>query len=218
MIQWDWKGAETELRRALALDPFQEVALLDLPDLLAMLDRHSAEALSLAKRAIDHDPTNAEGYVALSKIYSRVDRFAEAEQAARTAVDLLPRAEFSVSLLASVLMYRGNPVAALAELEREPGERWREALRPQILDALGHTREADSALAAFEAKFGNIAPYLIAAVHARRKDPDRALNWLDRAYRQREPLLTYVGTDPDFSNLKSDPRLKALLHKLNLPG
>ena len=182
-----------------------------------MLDIHSAEALSLAKRAIDHDPTNVEAYLALGGMYSRAGWFAEAEQAVRTAVDLSPRAELPASLLASVLMYRGDPVAALAELEREPGERWREALRPQILDALGRSHEADSALAAFEAKFGNIAPYSIAAVYARRKNPNRAFDWLGRAYRQREPLLLYVGTDLDFSNLKPDPRYKALLRKLNLP-
>lgn len=218
MIHWDWKGAEAELRRALTLDPFQDVALLDLPDLLAMLDIHSAEALSLAKRAIDHDPTNMEAYLALGYIYSRAGRFAEAEQAMRTAVDLSPRAEASASLLASLLLYRGDPIAALAELEREPGERWREALRPQVLDALGRAHEADSALAAFEAKFGNAAPYSIAAVYAKRKDLDRAFDWLDRAYRQREPLILYVGTDLDFSNLRPDPRLRALLQKLNLPG
>ena len=86
-VEWDWKGGEAELRRALALDPFQEVALLDLPDLLATLDSHSAEALSLAERAIAHDPTNAVNYLT-SKPVLRIGKLAEAEKALRTAMEL----------------------------------------------------------------------------------------------------------------------------------
>ncbi len=150
-------------------------------------------------------------------MYYRIGKLAEAEKALRTAMELSPRAELIPSILASVLMYRGDPVAALAELEREPGERWREALRPQILDALGREREANNALAAFAAKSGSFAPYAVAAVYARRKDLDRAFDWLDRAYQQREPLVIFVARDPDFSNLKSDQRFGVLLRKLNLP-
>jgi TolB-like protein/cytochrome c-type biogenesis protein CcmH/NrfG len=216
-VEWDWKAGEAELRRALALDPFNDIALQDLADLLSALDIHSAEALSLAKHSIDRDPTNATHYFQLAVILFRDRKLAEAEKAIRTTLDLSPKAEQAAAYLASVLMYRGDPVGALAVLEREPGERWREALRPQILDALGRAHEADSALATFETKYGNLAPYSIAAVYARRKDFDRAFSWLDRAYRQREPLLSEVGPDPDFSGLTSDQRFKTLLRKLNLP-
>jgi tetratricopeptide (TPR) repeat protein len=216
-VEWDWKAAEAELRRALALDPFNDIALQDLSDLLQKLYGHSAEALLLAKRAIARDPTNATHYLQLALIYIWDRRLAEAEEALRTALDLSPKAESLAASLASVLMYRGDPVAALAELEREPGERWREALRPQILDALGRAREADSALATFEAKYASVAPYSIAVVYARRREFDHAFSWLDRAYRQREPLVINVGSDLDLSSLRSDRRFKAFLRKMNLP-
>jgi TolB-like protein len=216
-VEWNWKGAEVEYRRALALDPFQEVAVLDLASLLATLDTHSAEAISLGKRAIDHDPTNLVSYLDLGNTYVGAGRFAEAEQAVRTAVELAPQAEQVASTLAWVLMYRGALDAALAELEREPGERFREALRPTLLDALGRVHEANGALATFQAKFGSLAPYAVADVYARRNDLDRAFDWLDRAYRQREPSMVSVRWDPDLSNLRPDPRYKALLRKMNLP-
>ncbi len=216
-VEWNWKGAETELRRALALDPFQENALLDLASVLATLDNHSAEAISLGKLAIDHDPTNVVSYLDLGNTYTGAGRFAEAEQTLRTAVELAPQAEQVASTLAWVLMYRGNLDAALAELEREPGERFREALRPALLDALGRVREANSALATFQGNFGRLAPYAVADVYARRNDLDRAFDWLDRAYRQREPSIISVRWDPDLSNLRPDPRYKAMLKKMNLP-
>jgi serine/threonine-protein kinase len=217
-VQWDLKAAETEFRKALELDPRDEISLLDLPDLISVLYTKSPEELSFAKRAIDRDPTNSIVYFDLANVYFRAHRFPEAEQAARTAIQLSPHAEGLASLLASILMYRGDVQAALAELDREPGERWREGLRPQILDALGRKQEANASLAAFQEKYANTAPYAIAAVYARRGDPDHAFDWLERAYQHRDFFLGFVGVDLDFSKLKPDPRFRVLLRKLNLPG
>ena len=216
-VQWDWKAAEAEFRKALELDPRDEISLLDLPDLISILYTNSPEELLFAKRAIDRDPTNSIVYFDLANVYFRAHKFSEAEQAARMAIQVSPREEGLASLLASILMYKGDPAAALVELEREPGERWRETPRPQILYALGRTQEADAALAAVQKKYANTAPYAIAAVYAQKGDLDHAFEWLERAYQQREFLLGFVGVDLDFSKLKPDPRFRALLRKLNLP-
>ena len=49
-------------------------------------------------------------------------------------------------------------------------------------------------------------------------DKDRAFQWLDRAYRQRDGGLTYVRADPILASLRSDPRYAALLRKMGLPA
>jgi TolB-like protein len=216
-VEWDWKASESELRHALELDPVNGDALIDLSDLLSSLDSHSTEALVLAKRAVFRDPLYSINYMQLALVYLRDGKFVAAEDASRKALDLAPTAELLPSMLASVLIYRGDPARALAELEREPSERYRESLRPLILDRLGRTREADRALGTYVAKYGDIAPYSIASVYAGRKDLDRAFRWLDRAYRQREFLLVYLRSDPDFINLRSDSRYYALLRKMKIP-
>ena len=216
-VDWDWKAGEAELRRALDLDPLNTEALLTLSNLLVIQDAHSSEALELAKRAVDRDPLYAYYYYSLSIVYFYHGDFTEAERAMRKALDLSPTADGVRGGLAYLLVHRGDAALALKELEREPNEQYRESLRPQILDALGRSSEADRALAALEAKYANQMPYEIAAVYAGRKDRDRAFSWLDRAYRQRESGLAAIRIMPEFSSIKSDPRYRALLNKLNLP-
>ena len=58
----------------------------------------------------------------------------------------------------------------------------------------------------------------IASVYADRKQLDRAFAWLDRAFRQRDGQLPYIKAVPGIENLAPDPRYKALLQKVNLPG
>jgi hypothetical protein len=76
--------------------------------------------------------------------------------------------------------------------------------------------ESDAALA----KANSYAiewPCGIAAVHAYRTEFDQAFVWLDRAYRQKDSTLAYVKVDPYLDILKTDPRYKAFLRKMNLP-
>jgi hypothetical protein len=54
-------------------------------------------------------------------------------------------------------------------------------------------------------------------VYAYRGDNDQALDWLDRAYRQKDLGLVEIVGEPLFKNLATDPRYKAFLRKMNLP-
>ena len=58
----------------------------------------------------------------------------------------------------------------------------------------------------------------IAEVHAFRNQPDKAFEWLDRAYPQHEPSLGSTKVEPLLKNLRSAPRFAAFLKKLNLPN
>jgi hypothetical protein len=60
-------------------------------------------------------------------------------------------------------------------------------------------------------------PFSVAEVYAYRGEADTALQWLDRAYAQRDPSLYLIKGDPLLKNLESDPRFKAFLRKMNLP-
>ena len=52
---------------------------------------------------------------------------------------------------------------------------------------------------------------------ADRHQNTRAFEWLDRAYRQKEPVVEYIKVTRDFDNLKGDPRYKAFMDKMHLP-
>jgi hypothetical protein len=68
------------------------------------------------------------------------------------------------------------------------------------------------------AKASQSAAYQIAEAYAGRGEPDQAFECLERAYRQRDGGLTGLRRDPLLISLHTDPRYKALLRKINLPG
>jgi len=67
------------------------------------------------------------------------------------------------------------------------------------------------------AKYHASSPYEIAKVYAFRKQPEEALEWLERAYTQRDSGLIFTKVDPLLKSLHGDPRYTSFLEKLNLP-
>jgi hypothetical protein len=61
------------------------------------------------------------------------------------------------------------------------------------------------------------AAYQIAEVHAWRGENDRAFEWLNRAYAQRDSGLASLKWNPEIASLRADPRYQALLVKMKLP-
>jgi hypothetical protein len=59
--------------------------------------------------------------------------------------------------------------------------------------------------------------YQIAEVHAFRGESDKAFEWLERAYKQRDPGLTQIKNDPLLKILRHEQRFTDLLKKLHLP-
>jgi hypothetical protein len=55
-------------------------------------------------------------------------------------------------------------------------------------------------------------------VYARRNRSDRAFEWLDRAYVNRDGDVIGTRFDPLLKNLRNDPRFAAFLKKARLPG
>jgi tetratricopeptide (TPR) repeat protein len=84
--------------------------------------------------------------------------------------------------------------------------------------ALGRKIEADAALAAMLKDQADRNALGIAEVYAYRGQSDEAMRWLERAYAQKDPYLSYdIKSDTLLRNIADDPRYKAILCKMNLP-
>jgi len=59
--------------------------------------------------------------------------------------------------------------------------------------------------------------FQIAEVYGFREEADRAFEWLERAYAQRDGGLAQMKGDPLLKSLERDPRYAAFLKKMRLP-
>ena len=58
---------------------------------------------------------------------------------------------------------------------------------------------------------------LVAHLYSHARDTDRALPWLEKAFEARRWGIIYLGVDPAFDTLRSDPRFTSLVRRIGLP-
>jgi lipopolysaccharide biosynthesis regulator YciM len=58
--------------------------------------------------------------------------------------------------------------------------------------------------------------YDIAFIYCGLGDKEKAFEWLEKAYKEKEEGMEYLKVDPAWEILRSDPRFKSLLKRLNL--
>ena len=54
-------------------------------------------------------------------------------------------------------------------------------------------------------------------MYAGLRDYEQAFKWLNKAYNHRDSQLSWLKLDPLIDNLRSDPRLADLMHRVGLP-
>jgi serine/threonine protein kinase/Tfp pilus assembly protein PilF len=213
---WDWQGADASFQRALALEPGSGDLAMRAAALAATLGRFD-EALALGRRAVELDPLSATSYFNLGQNAYNAGRLEEAAAAFKKVLELDPEFSSAHASLGTVYIEQGRPRQALAETEREQHPAVRLYVLALAYHALGRKKEADAALAELLTKYHATMAYQIAELYAVRGDADRAFEWLERAYIQRDVGLTYIKGDPPLRNLKHDPRYAVFLKKMGLP-
>ncbi len=62
-----------------------------------------------------------------------------------------------------------------------------------------------------------VSPYAIAYLHCSLGDKDKAFQWLEKAYQERNSMLAFLKVDPLFDPLRSDSRFQDLVRRMNFP-
>ena len=136
----------------------------------------------------------------------------------KKALELSPDVVAADMVLSQIYVLQGRPHDALAEIELVRPDPYRAFLYAIAYYALGREKESDAALSVLVAKYHSGGAYQIAEVYAFRNQSDEAIEWLERAYAQRDSGLVETKVDPLLKSLHNDPRYTALLKKLNLPA
>ncbi|MGE5275560.1 MAG: protein kinase domain-containing protein [Acidobacteriota bacterium] len=214
---WDWAGAEAIFQRALDLEPRNGTVVRMACALAATLGQFE-KAIELGRRATDLDPLSAGSHVNLASFAYYAGRLDEAEAAVRKGLELNPDYPNAHLQLGMVLLAKSKPGAALAEMEREKEPIWRRLGLALAYHALGRKKEADAALGEFLENHAEGGAYQIAETYAFRGEIDKAFQWLERAYAQRDGGLAATKGDPLLKSLEADPRYAAFLKKMRLPA
>jgi adenylate cyclase len=215
VYDWDWPAAERELKQALELAPADGDILFYAAGLSLSMGRWD-EAVKQVNAALAKDPLNQPSYLNLSLAQSRRGRLEEAEAAARRALEISPSGTFGHYLLGNMLLDRSQLDAAFTEFSKETVAAARLGGSAMAYFAMGRNADSNVALAQMIKGQAN-RPFFIARVYGFRGEPEEALKWLERAYGQKDSVLSIIKGDPAFKKIEGDPRYKAFLKKMNLP-
>jgi TolB-like protein/DNA-binding winged helix-turn-helix (wHTH) protein len=215
LYTWDWREAQRESDMALTLGPQNPFALAAAAD-LAVIVGHFERSERLLRASLVSDPLNPETHFMLADALLASGRLAEAEAEMHRCLAISPDYAFGHFSLGYILSLEGRR-ESVTECQREVPEGGQFMCLAGAYDRLGRSKEADVALAAAIREYAGSEAFWIASVFADRHQDTQAFEWLDRAYRQREPDVEYIKVTPDFNSLKGDPRYQAFVDRLHLP-
>jgi len=61
-----------------------------------------------------------------------------------------------------------------------------------------------------------VPPYNIALIYNALDERDHALEWLEKAFEQRDPKMTFLKVEPKWNNLRNEPRFFDLMKRIKL--
>lgn len=216
LVDFDWRGAEAEYRRALELAPNDAQAKFNLGSQLAIYGEMD-QAIELTRQALVTEPLRAWGYKASATYLLGLLRFDEAEQALNKAIELQPMAGPLYSWLTIIEIKRDKASSALEAAQKAPPGVYRDMSLAFARQLGSNRRAADEALRTFIEKDAGGSAYQIAEVYALRNDATATFEWLDRAWGNRDPGIQYLLFDPFILRYKDDPRFAAFCRNVGLP-
>jgi TolB-like protein/Flp pilus assembly protein TadD len=219
IYDWDWKQAESNFRKAIALNPNDPVAHGYYGAYLSVIGKPD-EALHEAIRANELNPLDLSMREMLANRYFYRRQYDKAEALYREVRSMDSAFALCYVGLARIRFIQGRFDEAVSE--------YRKTLRFSVsyaseglgaaLARSGNVGEARTMLAQLirQSEAGRPRQMAIAATYLAFGDRDSSLYWLEKAYDLRDGSLPWVRITPMFDELRSDPRYIALMKKMDL--
>mgnify|MGYP001382824870 CR=1 FL=1 len=227
---YDLKGAERELKRAIELDPKYPSAYQWLSEVY-YYQGHSDQALAEIEKSLELDPLSMITNNNKGRAFEVGGKRDEAIVQFKKTIELFPDAASPRNNLADIYEAKGMyPEAVeqrLIQIKLLFGvspenikdlqlafekDGYKGFVQKQIdiqLDSQRSSLEKD--------KNAYLPAFRIAEVYARLDDKDKAFEYLNKAYNQREPQIAELKIRLPLSFLRDDPRFKELVRKVGFP-
>jgi tetratricopeptide (TPR) repeat protein len=219
--EWQWQEAERAFQRSIALNPRYSTAHQWYGNLLTALGRFD-EAAREMRAAMEIDPLSLIANAALGWTLYYAGHYGEA--VAQLDQTLTLNADFELAHL-----WRG---LALLELQRHAeaqqaieravqlsgGSAISKASLAHAYARAGHTELARQMVSSLEqGRDTRYTPsYEIAKVYGALGDRATALQWLERAHRERSHSIAFLRVDPQLQALRAEPAFQRLMGEVGL--
>jgi TolB-like protein/DNA-binding SARP family transcriptional activator len=228
-FDWDWSGAREALLRAIQLNPNDAHAWHHLGNYYAATGSMQ-DAVAARERSVQLDPLNARTRTVLSRDYAVAGDYQRALDESLRAAQLDPLHPLQLGLgpsppssPADVYMRLGRTADGIEHYLRTA------TLRGATRTELDAMREAyaTSGVTAFWKEWlamdlrqsgASPDPLRMASTYLLAGDTARAIDWLERAFAERNPGLIYLRRDPFLAPLRSHPSFLRIAAEIHLPG
>jgi tetratricopeptide (TPR) repeat protein len=222
--EWDWAAAERDFRQALALSPNYPTARQWYAQHLVTSGR-SEEAIEQVHLAADLDPLSLIIRSSCGLITYYAGRFEEARSEAERTLELEPTFGAGHRMRGRACLQLGEIQEAVASMQKAVS--LSHFTTPMMSAELAHTLARAGEQSAARSILADllrasadryVSPYFLAAIHAGLGDRDAGLTALEAACAERSSQMVFLRVDPWFTELRDEPRFRALVARVGAPG
>ena len=218
---WNWSGAEASFRNAIKLNPNYPGAYLLLGVYLLRLDR-VGDALIALKTATELDPFSPINAVWLAEVLRYYGETDASIRLHRETLSSFP--DFFLAHYHLAFAYIDAGRFADADRHREQAVALSHensltlSLQGILQTAVGNDAGVQQTLNYLLKMKRNkyISSANIASVYAAMKNEEKALEWLETGLVERDPNMTWIRFDKEFTFLTPNPRFQQLLREVGL--
>jgi len=229
VYDWDFEGAEAELKRALELNPNYAEAHHWSAIYFANIGRHDEAAVE-ARLATELDPLSLLMNMTPAMAMYLARDYDAAVRYLRDVIYLEPNFLAAHSVLGNAYVQQGLYDEAMAEyqkvLDLSKGVVVIETSMKAVI-AHAYARAGDRAKArklleellsdSQKALQPIVSPHSIAEIYAALGDIDQAFTWLDKAYDAHDMQMVSLKANPTLDSLRDDSRFIDVIRRVGLP-
>jgi TolB-like protein/Flp pilus assembly protein TadD len=212
----DFTQANDEYERALALAPGNAQVLRNSGGFAAYMGHFDA-GVAAARRAVVLDPLARQSHIVLGRALYAARRYEEAVAAFAEVISLDPDFKAAYADRGFAYYGLGDLERARASCETKPDYWGSQQCLSVIYDKLGRHADAEAELSKMKAAGGDASAYQYATIYAQWGNLPKALEWLETAWRLRDPGLVQLKTDPLLDPLRKEPRFQGIVRELKFP-
>lgn len=151
-------------------------------------------------------------------------RFERARHHMLRAIEMNPTSEENFRLLGMTLALEGHQQEAVATLQEAVtvagAGPFTQGTLAYALARAGQGGEAAAVRASLEARAAHeyVSPVALATAWLGTPEPERALEWIERAYADRRGWVVYLNVNPIFDPVRHTNRFQSLVRRMGLPA